>query len=86
MKDYSNVLMNRNWPSYSLQSLHMQFIGTHFLISSLNFSSAVILLKCSGSMVSHTTGPNHLKDNFPMYSVFTFGIKNVFLLVGSVTI
>ena len=51
----------------------------------LDFFSAVILLKCSGSIVSHTTGPNHLKDNLPMYSVFAFGIKNVFLLVGSET-
>ena len=83
--NYSNVLMNPTPASYSLQSLHSQLFGTHFLILSWNVFRSVILLKYSGSMVSHTTGPNHLKDNFPMYSLLAFGIKNVFVLLGSAT-
>ena len=31
----------------------------------------LIFLYSSGNNISHTTGPNYLRDNFPIYSLFT---------------
>ena len=37
-----------------------------------------MVLKDSGNIISHTTGPKYLKDNFPIYSELTFGMLKVF--------
>ena len=78
---HSEISVNPKPLTYVLQSLHLQ-IGIHFLISSLNLSSTLISLYTLGSIVSHTIGPKYLNDNFPIYSVFTFGITNAVLPFG----
>ena len=63
---------------YSLHKRHGQLSGTHFLISSLNFSKVEIILKLLGSILFQTIGPNDLSDCSPLNTVFTLGLKNDF--------
>ena len=54
---------------YSLHNLYKQFAGTQSLLVILKFSRFEITLKLPGSIVSHTTGPNDLKDCSPLYPI-----------------
>ena len=47
-----------------LQSLQGQLFGTHVLMSFLKVSSKTISLNFPGNIISQTTGPKYLRENF----------------------
>ena len=76
----TNKTQNKNYSykvtilKYNSYSRHIQFLGTHFLIFCLKSAKSLIVLRSLGTIVSHTMGPNHLKNCSPLQTVLTFGL------------